>query len=254
MQLQCNGLSTHYEQTGQGKDILMLHGWGASGQSFDCLVGRLSTAYRVTTLDFPGFGQSELPPEPWDVEAYARFTLSFMQAVGLSDPILIGHSFGGRVILKLCGTGRVSPEKIVLLDAAGIRHKRSFAARCKVACFKTAKWALTRRPWQKACQPTLERVRRYFGSADYNSAPPVLRQTLVRVVNEDLRDCLPHIAAPTLLVYGERDTATPVSDAKLMQKMLPDGGLCVIPEAGHWAFAERPAHVLSILDSFLEIH
>ena len=98
----------------------------------------------------------------------------------------------------------------------------------------------------------LERVRAYFGSADYNAAPPVLRQTLVKVVNEDLTRFLPHLACPTLLIWGEKDTATPLSDAKLMEKLVPDAGLCVIRGAGHFSFVERPGEVHAIVHSFLQ--
>ncbi|MBR3844335.1 MAG: alpha/beta hydrolase, partial [Clostridia bacterium] len=119
--------------------------------------------------------------------------------------------------------------------------------------FKTAKWFLTRKPWARACEPALQKVRNYFGSADYNNAPPVLRQTLVRVVNEDLTHHLPFITASTLLIYGENDTATPVVHAKIMEREIPDAGLCVIPDAGHWAFVEKPGHVAAIVESFLQI-
>ena len=253
MNITVNGLQLHYEQYGQGEDVLLLHGWGSSLDAFTYLGGRIAKGYKVTALDFPCFGQSDLPPKPWDVEDYAALTLAFMQAIGLKDPIMLGHSFGGRVIIKLCGTGRVNPAKILLVDAAGVRRKPSFKTRFRTRCFKIAKWALTRKPWAKACEPTLNQVRAYFGSADYNSAPPVLRQTLVRVVNEDLTPILKNITASTLLIYGENDTATPVADAKIMEREIPDAGLCIIPEAGHWAFVEKAGHVAAIVDSFLNI-
>ncbi len=253
MEITVNGLTIHYEQYGQGEDILLLHGWGSSLDAFNYLGGRIARKYRVTALDFPGFGGSSLPPEPWDVERYAALTLAFMQAIGLEDPILLGHSFGGRVIIKLCGTGRVNPKKVLLVDAAGVRRKPSFKTRLRTRTFKIAKWGLTRKPWAKACEPTLQKVRAYFGSADYNAAPPVLRQTLVQVVNEDLTPLLKNITASTLLIYGENDTATPVADAKIMEREIPDAGLCVIPNAGHWAFVEQAGHVAAIVDSFLNI-
>lgn len=253
MDITVNGLHLHYEQYGQGEDVLLLHGWGSSSEAFSYLGGRIARQYRVTALDFPGFGKSDFPPAPWTVEDYAALTLAFMQAIGLQNPIMLGHSFGGRVIIKLCGTDRVHPEKIILVDAAGIRHKPTAAVRLRTRCFKIAKWALTRRPWAKACKPVLEKVRGYFGSSDYNSAPPVLRQTLVQVVNEDLTHHLAHIKASTLLIYGENDTATPVEDARIMERTIPDAGLCVIPDAGHWAMVEKAGHVAAIIDSFLNI-
>jgi pimeloyl-ACP methyl ester carboxylesterase len=166
---------------------------------------------------------------------------------------MVGHSFGGRVIIKLCGTGRVSPQKIILIDAAGVRTAPSFKTKMRTRCFKTAKWFLTRKPWAKGCEPALQKVRAYFGSADYNSAPPVLRQTLVKVVNEDLTHLLSSITASSLLIYGENDTATPVQQAKIMEREIPDAGLCVIPDAGHWAMVEKAGHVAAIVESFLQI-
>ncbi len=253
MEITVNGLTLHYEQYGEGEDVLLLHGWGSSLDAFGFLGSRIARSYRVTALDFPGFGQSDMPDKPWCVEDYARLTLAFMEAVGLSHPIMLGHSFGGRVIIKLCGTGRVTPQKVILVDAAGVRRPPSMKTKIRGKCFKTAKWFLTRKPWAKACEPALEKVRNYFGSADYNAAPPVLRQTLVQVVNEDLTPHLPHITASTLLIYGENDTATPVADAKIMEREIPDAGLCIIPDAGHWAFVEKPGHVAAIVESFLNI-
>lgn len=253
MEITVNGLSLHYEQYGQGEDVLLLHGWGSSLDAFAYLGSRIAKKYKVTAIDFPGFGKSDMPPEPWCVEDYAVLLLEFMNQVGLVNPIMVGHSFGGRVIIKLCGTGRVSPQKIILIDAAGVRTAPSFKTRMRTRCFKTAKWFLTRKPWAKACEPTLQKVRSYFGSADYNSAPPVLRQTLVRVVNEDLTHHLSSITASSLLIYGENDTTTPVAQAKIMEREIPDAGLCVIPDAGHWAMVEKAGHVAAIVESFLQI-
>ena len=183
-----------------------------------------------------------------------EITLEFFDFLGIKDPILVGHSFGGRVIMKLCGTGRVSPSKIILLDAAGVKHKRSFKSKCKTAAFKAVKKVLTVGLWKKPCEPVLQKARARFGSADYNSAPPVLRETLVKVVNEDLTDLLENITASTLLIYGENDTDTPVSDARIIESRIKDSGLCIIKEAGHWAFAEKPGEVLAIIKSFLQVN
>ena len=98
---------------------------------------------------------------------------------------------------------------------------------------------------------TLEKARRHFGSADYNSAPVVLRQTLVKVVNEDLCEYMPNIACPTLLIWGDQDTDTPLSDAKVMESKIPDSGLCVIKGVGHFSFIQSPFEVNAILNSFL---
>ncbi len=246
-----DGLKIRYEISGEGEDIVLLHGWGSSLDAFSYLSKIVSLKYRVISLDFPGFGKSDMPDSPWEVENFAQITLDFFEYLGLKDPILVGHSFGGRVIMKLCGTGRINPNKIILLDAAGVKPKKSFKSKVKIATFKTVKWFLTLPPLKKACAGTLDKARKHFGSSDYNSAPPVMRQTLVKVVNEDLTPILSNIKASTLLIYGENDTATPVRDAKIIESRIKDAGLCIIKDAGHWAFVEKPGEVISIIKSFL---
>lgn len=250
MEITVNGLKVNYESEGTGQEILMLHGWGSSLDAFVLLRRHLSRKFKVVSLDFPGFGKSDMISEPWSVADYADFTLAFLSAVGLKDPIVICHSFGGRVATKLVGEGRLYPPKMVFLDAAGIKHKPSLRSRVRQATFKTIRRVLTSAPLKKSCEKLLEKARNHFGSADYNNAPPVLRHTLVLTVNEDLRGYMPSIKCPTLLVYGENDTATPVSDAKIMEQLIPDAGLCVIRGAGHFSFVDRPGEVIAILDSF----
>lgn len=246
-----DGLNIHYIDEGSGPVLFLLHGWGSSVDIWRRLMTEFSPKFRLVALDFPGFGQSDMPPEPWSVEDYAVFTLHFMNEIGLINPIMVGHSFGGRVIVKLAGTGRVAPAKIVLIDAAGVRPKRSLKSRVRVAAFKTVKGVLTLPGLRGHTGELLNRARRHFGSADYNSAPEVLRKTLVRVVNEDLTVHMPNIAASTLLIYGENDTATPVADAKKIESLIPDAGLCVIKGTGHFALIEKPFEVHAILHSFL---
>ena len=246
-----DGLNVQYTDEGAGQPVLLLHGWGSSLDAFARIRREFAGAFRLVSLDFPGFGGSDMPPEPWEVEDYAVFTLAFLKEVGITDPILIGHSFGGRVIIKLAGTGRIHPKKIILIDAAGVRPKKTLKQRFRQRSFKMIKGLLSLPGIRKHTGDLLDRARKHYGSADYNSAPPVLRQTLVKVVNEDLTGLLPNIKASTLLIYGENDTATPVADAKKMEAMIPDAGLCVIEGAGHFSFVERPYQVHKILHSFL---
>ena len=252
METTIRGVRVRYEDTGTGQAVVLLHGWGSSLDAYNLMARALEGRYRVVRLDFPGFGGSESLPEPWSLEDYQNATAEFLGQLDLRQPVLVGHSCGGRVILRMCGNGLVKPSKIILIDSSGIRPKPTLRGRIRTAGFKTAKWFLTHGPWKKAAAPTLERVRAYFGSADYNAAPPVLRQTLVRVVNEDLKEYLPRLSCPTLLIWGEKDTATPLSDAKTMERMIPDAGLCVIRGAGHFSFVERPGEVHAIVHSFLQ--
>ncbi len=250
VQLNIDGFNLNYNDVGKGTPVLMLHGWGSSCDAYNFMTKTFSDRFRMISLDFPGFGKSDMIDEPWDVERYCKITLKFIEKLGLKDYIIVGHSFGGRVIIKLSGTGRISPIKIVLIDSAGVLPKRSLKSKIRLASFKTVKRLLQLPIIRNYSENTLNKARAHFGSSDYNSAPPVLRQTLVKVVNEDLVPYMESIKAPTLLIWGENDTATPLRDAKIMESKIPDAGLCVIKGVGHFSFIERPAEVHAILNSF----
>lgn len=251
MQCTVMGLNIHYTDEGTGAPILLLHGWGSSADAYARIRAEFKGSYRMIALDFPGFGKSDMPPAPWSIEDYAVFTIAFMKEIEIIDPILIGHSFGGRVIIKLCGTARVKPPKIILLDSAGVKPKKTFNQKFRLYSFKTIKWCLTLPVIRKHTENLLDRARNHYGSSDYKSAPEILRKSMVMAVNEDLTHHLPNISSPTLLIWGEKDTATPLSDGERMERLIPGAGLCVIKGAGHFSFVEQPYLVHRILESFL---
>jgi pimeloyl-ACP methyl ester carboxylesterase len=164
---------------------------------------------------------------------------------------MMGHSHGGRVTLYMTAKGMVNPPKIVLLDAAGLIPKKSFKQKFRAKSFKMIKGFLTLPVIKNFSGSLLEKARKHYGSADYNAAPLVLRQTLVSLVNTDLRDIISNITCPTLLIWGENDTATPLSDAKIIESKIKDSGLCVIKGTGHYSFCERPFEAHAIINSFL---
>lgn len=249
---QIHDLNVYYTDTGSGTPILFLHGWGSSGEAFGGIIRLLSKKpYRLITIDFPGCGKSDYPQHPLKLEDYGDIVLGVMEHLSIKDPILVGHSHGGRVALYLAGTGLVQPPKMVLFGAAGMKTKPSLKKQLKTYSFKAAKWFLTLPGLRKHTAEALQKLRAHFGSADYNAAPEVLRKTLVHLINRDIRELFPAIKASTLLIWGEKDTATPLYMAQYMEKTIPDCGLCVIKNAGHWCFVENPAAVYPIINSFL---
>ena len=249
-----NGIETNYQTAGQGEAVLLLHGWGSSLEPYRQLMNLLAKKYFVIALDMPGFGKTAEPPRPFDVDDYVDFVLAFLEQFSLSRLSLVGHSFGGRVIIKM--VNRALPfqvDKIVLIDSAGIKPQKSKKKSWKQMCYKVGKWFATRKLIAKLFPGFLEKLRVTFGSADYAAASPMMRQCLVKVVNEDLTHLLPGIQAPTLLVWGENDTATPLSDAKLMEANIPNAGLAVIKQAGHFSFVEQPVIFGNIMAVFFEI-
>ncbi len=244
METLIDGRRVSYIDEGQGPELLVLHGWAAPAQTYRLIIDHLSKRYRVVAPDLPGFGASEEPPEPWSVDDYVDFTLKFAQSVGLKAPVLVGHSYGGRIIIKLMNRLEqpLKVSKIVLLDAAGIKARHNVWYYVKVYSYKAAKHVLP---------PLAKKMQSKVGSSDYRNASPVMRQTMVRALNEDLTSLLPGIKVPTLLIWGENDTATPLSDGQLMEKSIPDAGLVVLKDAGHFAFAEKWGQCSRVLDAFL---
>lgn len=251
MKINIDGLNINCIDEGSGEAILFLHGWGSSILPFARLINTLKETHRVVAIDFPGCGESDTMSEPWDIDDYCNLVLKVIEKLNIENPVLIGHSHGGRVIMKLVGSGLFSPPKIVFLDAAGLIPKKSFKQKLRAKSFKFIKAVLSLPIINKFSDSLLEKARKHYGSADYNAAPPVLRKTLVNVVNIDLRHLLPNISCPTLLVWGENDTATPLSDAKIIESLIKDSGLCVIKGGGHFSFLDSPFEACAILKSFL---
>lgn len=251
MEITIDNLKINYKEKGEGDPVLMLHGWGSSVVPFTNIINLLSTKYRVIAVDFPGCGKSETMKEPWTVDTYADFTVKLCKELYIENPILIGHSHGGRVIMKLVGEKMIEPKKVIFLDSAGLIPKKSLKKKMKIASFKFIKRVLTLPLINKFSGGLLEKARNHFGSSDYKSAPQVLRNTMVNVVNTDLRHLLPSFSCPTLLIWGENDTDTPLADAKIIESLIKDSGLCVIKNAGHFAFLDNPVQTAAILKSFL---
>lgn len=240
-----NGTRVWYEQQGEGPDLLMLHGWGCTHAVWDSFVGPLSRTRRVTVLDFPGFGESGEPSEVWGVYEYTAMVEALCASLGIERPSLIGHSFGGRVSIVFASRNAVS--RVMLVDAAGIKPRRSLRYYVKVYSYKVSKWFLLK---VLRNQAAFDRMRAGKGSSDYAAASPMMKAVLSKTVNQDLRRLLPSISAPVILFWGTADTATPLSDAKLMASLLPDSGLITVPGGTHFAFLEDPGKFLSVADNF----
>lgn len=251
MNVTVENMNIYYESVGSGEPILFLHGWGSSCDAFRRMILPLQTDFRCISLDLPGFGKSDTPQNPLDLSDYCRIVKEFIDELGLCDPIMIGHSNGGRITLNMCAAGMVNPKKIVLFGAAGIPIKKTFRQKARQRSFKIIKGILTLPIVRNYTENLLNDARKHFGSADYNSAPPVMRQTLVKLINEDITDRLHNIKAETLLVWGEKDTATPLYTAKIMEREIKGSGLCVLEGLTHWCFIEDPNRVDAILNCFL---
>lgn len=246
-----DNIDINITRQGEGEPVLLLHGWGCTGEIFKHIASVLSTAYTTYSFDFPGFGASGEPTEVWGVEKYTQMVEAFVKENGIERPALMGHSFGGRVSIVFASRNEVS--RLVLVDAAGVKPKRPLKYYWKVYTFKAMKWLCnTFLPKEKA-QAIIDSRRKGAGSNDYNNASPMMRAILSKVVNEDLTHLMPAIKAPTLLFWGNLDTATPLSDAKTMERLIPDAGLVVAHGTGHFSFLENQGLFTAVIKNFFKI-
>lgn len=259
MEMIYQGLKVQYIEQGQGPLVVLFHGWGANKELFGPLIAALAVQYRVAAPDTPGFGQSQEPLEPWDLADYCEFCRAFIDHVAApedTEVILMGHSHGGRTLIRLVGSGMLRPrtvKKLVLIDSAGILHEKTPQQLRQIRRYKRGKQFLSLPPVKALFPHALERLQSRSGSADYRAASPVMRQSMVKVVNEDIREYLPRIEAETLLVWGDQDRDTPLSDGKLMEQTIPGSGLAVLSGAGHFCFIDRQYQFLAVMRSFLGI-
>lgn len=230
----------NYIQYGSGDDIILLHGWGQNIQMMQPLGDLLCNKFRITILDFPGYGNSEEPDEVLGVKDYAMIVHELALKLKIKKPTLIGHSFGGRV--AICYGALYEVNKIVLFGAPCVRVKQGLTLKEKI--LKKAKTL-----------PGMGRIaeiaKNYIGSTDYKQASPKMREILVKTVNEDLSDYAKKIKAPTLLIWGEDDEAAPLEEARLLEKLLTDGALIVLPGT-HYCYLENLYQVKNIIVNFME--
>ena len=239
MEIKIQDVNINYIQSGKGKDILLLHGWGQNIEMMKPVGDNFSDRFRITILDFPGFGKSEEPKEPWDIEKYSIMLEKFVKAVNIKKPIVIGHSFGGRVAIRYSARNPI--EKLVLFGSPCIRITENLSLTVKF---------LKKLKTLPGLNSFGEYMKKYIGSRDYKAASPIMRQTLVDVVNEDLSKYAREIEEPTLLIWGENDTEAPLNDAKELEKIMIDAGLIVLPGT-HYAYLENLPQVISILNNFI---
>lgn len=246
-----DGLKVAYEVSGSGAQaVVVMHGWGCRARTMALPAEAAATSgTTVYNLDLPGFGDSPEPESVWGVDDYARLVEEFCRRLKIVRPILIGHSFGGRLAIIIAS--RTPVAKVILIDAAGIKPRRSARYYIKVYSFKFAKKVVPLLVGKNKGDEIIDRWRGKAGSSDYASASPKMRAIMSRVVNEDLSHLLSSIKAPTLLIWGERDTATPLRDAKTMERLIPDAGLVSYPEAGHYSFLDRPAQTRAVIENFV---
>lgn len=239
MKIKVKDIDINYIQYGEGKDILLLHGWGQNIEMMKFLGDSFSDRFRVTILDLPGFGLSSEPSIAWNMTDFSNMLEDFIKKLDIKKPIIMGHSFGGRLAIRYSADHSI--EKLVLFGAPCIRIEEPLPLSVKILK------AIKKLPFMDSLG---EYMKQYIGSRDYKAASPIMRQTLVNVVNEDLSMYAKRIEEPTLLIWGNNDTEAPVNDAKELEKIMIDAALITLPGT-HYAYLENLQQVVAILNEFI---
>ena len=239
MQIRVKDCLINYIQYGKGKDIILLHGWGQNIEMMKPLGNPLSTNYRVTIIDFPGFGESEEPKTAWTIDDYSEMLEIIVKELKIKKPIVMGHSFGGRVAIRYSANNSI--EKLVLFGSPCIRLQKELPLKVRI---------LKKLKTLPGMNNIGEYMKKYIGSRDYKAASPMMREILVNTVNEDLSEYATKIEEPTILIWGDNDQEASLEEAKMLEQILPDGALIVLPGT-HYAYLENLNQVLSIINSFL---
>ena len=234
-------VDVNYIYYGTGSDALVfLHGWGQNIEMMKSVADKFSKTNKIVIVDLPGFGLSEEPKEVWTLFDYVECIKQLLDSLKISNPILIGHSFGGKISLLYSSIYKV--KKLVLFASPYKKEIEKVTFTMKLLKFLKK-------------VPVLNKLegfaKRHLGSTDYKNASEIMRKILVAHVNLDITEEVKKIKIPTLLLWGTMDTEVPVERAYELEKLIPDAGVVVYEGCTHYAYLERLGQTIKVLKSFI---
>lgn len=250
MNVVVNGLMTHYEKSGSGKTIVLLHGWADNSATFKDLIKELSDNYSVLVVDLPGFGKTQLPMDAWGLEQYADFVSAWLNKIGIGKVYaFLGHSNGGSIAIYGLGIGSLNADKLILLSSAGIRPAKPTRKLALTLVSKSGKMILAPLP-----EATKKKIRgkfyRQVGSDI--TVVPQLEETFKKIVRQDVQPCARQLNLPSLVIYGQADKQTPPAYGHIYNQLIPKSELKILPGVGHFPHHENPKKIYQLVREFLK--
>lgn len=242
MQYKYKNIHIHYSFNDNDSkvNLIFLHGWGQNIEMMNPIAKPFMKKYNVLIIDLPGFGLSDEPKEVWSVYDYASMVNSLASELKMKNPIIIGHSFGGKI--ALCYAIKYNPKKIVLLASP-------YRVKIKSKSFKTSLLKFMKKV------PVINKLedfaKRHMGSTDYKNASKMMREILVQHVNLDLTEEVKTIKCPTLLIWGTNDAEVSYEDGVYLSELIKDSGFVTYEGCSHYAYLERAKQTISVLNSFI---
>lgn len=246
-----DGRKVAYNDDGAGRVVVLLHGWGTNKENLQALADDLSQNYRAISVDLPGFGESERPKDDWHVADYANFVQDFLQRIGVQGVYaLVGHSFGGRIIIKGVTGGTLRAQKLVFIGSAGVGHSKSVRNMTFAVAAKVGKTVMKLPGLRGRYAAARQKLHEQAGSTDYAAAGD-MQQIFLHTIHEDLRGDIKNITLATLLIWGSEDTEAPLADARYFHENISGSRLKILQGAGHFVHTEQPKKVAKFVQEFL---
>lgn len=247
-----NGLEVNYKIAGQGQPILILHGWGGSSDSWLSVQGILANqGYKVTCPDFPGFGKSKTPFEPWDAGDYLKWLNNFIDTLDFKKIFLLAHSFGGRIGIKFSAKYPEKLKGLILSNSAGIKHPPSLHQRIFWLLAKIGNLLFSQRPLIRFRERARNVLYNLAQRKDYLEAEGTMKETIKKILADDSTSDLSQIKTPTLIIWGQKDRMVPLKDAYIIKEKIPNSKLIILPKVGHSPHLEVPEKLSEIIIQFL---
>ena len=237
-----NNVNINYINYGNKEkdNIVLLHGWGQNIEMMKPIGDALCKDFNITIIDLPGYGQSEEPKEIWTVYDYAICIHELLNELNIDNPIMIGHSFGGKI--SLVYASMYETKKLALFGSPYCSEVNKVSTKTKI--LKSLKKV-----------PVLNKLegfaKKHIGSTDYKNATPMMRDILVKTVNLDITEDVKKIKCSTIIVWGTNDEAVPLKRAYELESLIDDSAVIEYEGCTHYAYLERLNQTVNILNSFL---
>lgn len=249
MKVIVDGLAVNYQKEGEGKLVLLLHGWGDDMRTFDVLKHSLQSRFCVLSLDLPGFGATQAPSQVWDLDNYAQFIADFLTKLGYSRPFAaIGHSNGGALAIRALATQKLSADKLILLAASGIRNTKGAKRLATKAIAKVGKTATF---WLPSAHRQKLRKKLYGTIGSDLLVMPQLQETFKKTVRQDVQNDAARLTLPTLLIFADHDPAVPLTDGKRYHELISNSILEVLSSNDHFVHHAEADKVNQLIKDFL---
>lgn len=258
-QIKIQGLRVNYQVSGSGSAVIILHGWGSRAELWTPVENQLAAqGFKVVVPDLIGFGSSDVPPRGWQIDDYLEWLYSFVEELSerhseFKDSFfLVGHSFGGRISIKVASQNRLRLAGLVLCASAGLPPETSLKLRMLSGVAKTGSSVMKKLKLDWLHSSARDFYYRLLRQHDYLDVPQTMKDTFRLVIEEDLSQYLPQIKVPTLLIWGADDYIVPLDQAYRFHENILDSHLEIIPNVGHSPQLEAPEKLVNLLSNFFK--